>query len=112
MAARFAEESFNIGLVSRSREGSSAAAAAAVSADPGAKVDFFSADARQPETVERALDEVASEIGVVEVLIYNVRGEFARRDPLDMTYAELEEIFQVEVVGAFAAAPSVAMPGP
>ena len=107
LAARFADESFDIGLVSRSREGSSAAAAAAVSADRGAKVDFFAADARQPETVEQALNNVASEIGEVEVLIYNARGEFARRDPLDMTYAELEEIYRVEVVGAFAAARSV-----
>ena len=107
LAARFAGENFAIGLVSRSREGSSAAADAAVSADPGAKVGFFAADARQPETVEQALNDVACEIGEVEVLIYNARGEFARRDPLDMTYAELEEIYRVEVVGAFAAARSV-----
>ena len=67
LAARFAGESFDIGLVSRSREGSSAATEAAVSAGPGAKVDFFAADARQPETVEQALNNVASEIGEVEV---------------------------------------------
>ena len=107
LAARFAGESFDIGLVSRSREGSSVAAKAAVSADPDAEVAFFAADARQPETVERALNDVASEIGEVEVLIYNARGEFTRRDPLDMTYAELEEVYRVEVVGAFAAARSV-----
>ena len=107
LAVRFAGEGFDIGLISRSREGSAAAAEAAVSADPEAKVDFFAADARQPETVERALNDVASAIGEVEVLIYNARGEFARRDPLDMTYAELEEIYRVEVVGAFAAARAV-----
>ena len=107
LSARFAGENFDIGLISRSREGSSAAAEAAVSANPEAKVDFFAADARQPETVERALHDVASGIGEVEVLIYNVRGEFARRDPLDMTYEELEEIYRVEVVGAFAAARAV-----
>ena len=107
LAARFAGEKFDIGLVSRSREGSSAAAEAAVSANPEAKVEFFAADAGQPETVERALRDVASGIGEVEVLIYNVRGEFVRRDPLDMTYAELEDIYRVEVVGAFAAARAV-----
>ena len=107
LAARFGGEGFDIGLVSRSREGSGAAARAAVSADSRAKVEFFPADARQPETVEQALNQVASGIGVVDVLIYNVRGAFARRDPLDMTYAELEEIHRVEVVGAFAAARSV-----
>ena len=107
LSARFAGENFDIGLISRSREGSSAAAEAAVSANPEAKVDFFAADARQPETVERALRDVASGLGEVEILIYNARGEFARRDPLDMTYAELEEIYRVEVVGAFAAARAV-----
>ena len=111
LAARFAGEGFDIGLISRSREGSAAAAEAAVSAgpgtNPGAKVDFLAADARQPESVEQALNDVASRIGVVDVLIYNVRGEFARRDPLDVTYAELEEIHRVEVVGAFAAARAV-----
>ena len=107
LAARFAGEGFDIGLISRSREGSSAAAEAAVSADPGAKVDFLAADARQPETVEQALNAVASRVGEVEVLIYNARGEFTRRDPLDMTYAELEEVYRVEVVGAFAAARAV-----
>ena len=107
LAARFADEGFDIGLISRSREGSRAAAEAAVSADSGAKVDFFAADARQPETVEQALNEVVSAIGEVEALIYNARGEFTRRDPLDMTYAELEEIYRVEVVGAFAAARAV-----
>ena len=107
LAARFAGENFDIGLVSRSREGSSAAAEAAASADPEAKVGFFAADAMRPETVERALHDVATEIGEVEVLVYNVRGEFARRDPLDMTYEELEEIYRVEVVGAFAAARAV-----
>ena len=60
LSARFAGENFDIGLVSRSREGSSAAAAAAVSANPDAKVGFFAADARQPETVELALRDVAS----------------------------------------------------
>ena len=70
VAARFAGGNFGIGLVSRTREGSSAAAESAVSADPGAKVDFFAADARQPETVEQDLNDVASAIGEVDVLIY------------------------------------------
>ena len=97
LAARFAGEGFDIGLISRSREGSGAAAEAAVSADPGATVDFLAADARAPETVEQALNAVASRVGVVDVLIYNARGEFTRREPLDMTYAELEEVYRVEM---------------
>ena len=46
-------------------------------------------------------------MGEIEVLIYNVRDQFLIREPLDMTYAELNEAFHVEVVGAFAAAKAV-----
>ena len=46
-------------------------------------------------------------MGDVEILIYNVRDKFARREPLEITYAELDEIYHVEVVGAFAAAKAV-----
>ena len=105
LAARFARGGFDIALISRSEKGSSAAAVAA--ADAEVRVDFFEADGTQPETIERALAKIAAEMGEVEVLIYNARGEFTRRDPLEMTYAELDEIYHVEVVGAFAAAKSV-----
>ena len=103
LAARFAGEGFALGLVSRSREGS----AAAIEAGSAIRAEFFPADAAQPETIERALARVEAELGPVEILIYNVRGEFTRRDPLDMTYDELENIYRVEVVGAFAAARAV-----
>ena len=107
LAAKFAAEGFDIALISRSQNGSNAAAEAAVDANPDVRVSFFAADASQPETIEQALSKVAGEMGEVEVLIYNVRGSFTRRDPLEMTYAELDEIYRLEVVGAFAAAKSV-----
>ena len=46
------------------------------------------------------MDEIA-------VLIYTARGEFTACEPLDMTYAALEDTYRVEVVGAFAAAKTV-----
>lgn len=46
-------------------------------------------------------------MGAVDVLLYSVRGEFTACEPLEMTYAALEEIYRLEVVGAFAAAKSV-----
>jgi NAD(P)-dependent dehydrogenase (short-subunit alcohol dehydrogenase family) len=105
LAGKFATEGFDIALISRSENGSSAAAKAAAEAD--ATVNFFAADATKPETIEKALAKAAAKMGDVEALIYNARGEFTRREPLEMTYAELDDIYRVEVVGAFAAAKSV-----
>jgi NAD(P)-dependent dehydrogenase (short-subunit alcohol dehydrogenase family) len=110
LAAKFASQGFDIALVSRSEQGSSAAADAAATAGPSANVQFFAADATQPETIEHAFAGIVADMGEVEVLIYNARGGYTLRDPLAMTYAELEEIYRLEVVGAFAAAKSV-LPG-
>ena len=107
LAARFAGEGFDIALVSRSAEGSRAARQAAEAAAPERTIRYFAADAIRPESVEQALASVVSGMGAVEVLIYNACAGFTRRDPLDMTYAELEETFRLEVVGAFAAAKAV-----
>jgi NAD(P)-dependent dehydrogenase (short-subunit alcohol dehydrogenase family) len=105
LAAKFAKQGFDIALISRSEAGSAAAieAAAAVTAN----VKYFSADAIQPETIESALAKAADELGEVDVLIYNARGEFTACEPLDMSYAALEDVYRVEVLGAFAAAKSV-----
>ena len=107
LAAKFAGEGFDIALISRSETGSAAAAEAAAGADPGAAVEFFAADATRPDTIEQALARAASDMGEVEVLIYNARGNFTRCEPLEMSYADLDEIYRLEVVGAFAAAKSV-----
>lgn len=107
LAAKFASEGLDIALVSRTEKGSDAAAQAAARANSEVNVEFFAADATQPETIEAAFQNVVASMGEVEVLIYNARGSFTRRDPIEMTYAELEDVFRVEVVGAFAAAKSV-----
>ena len=107
LAAKFAGEGFDIALISRSETGSAAAAEAAAGADPGAAVEFFAADATRPDTIEQALARAAGDMGEVEVLIYNARGNFTRCEPLEMSYADLDEIYRLEVVGAFAAAKSV-----
>ena len=46
-------------------------------------------------------------MGEIDVLIYNARGEFTACEPLDMSYAALEDIYRAEVLGAFAAAKPV-----
>ncbi len=107
LAAKFATEGFNIALISRSETSCVAAIEAVKAACDTALVRFFSADATKPETLESALAAVARDMGEIDVLIYNVRGEFTACAPLDISYAALEDNYRVEVVGAFAAAKSV-----
>ena len=108
LAAKFAANGFALALISRSEAKSAAAFQAAAMLTP--HVQFFEADARRPETIEDSLASVAAKMGEIELLIYNCREEFTACKPLDMTYEALAEIYQVEVIGAFAAAKSV-LPG-
>ena len=107
LAAKFASEGFDIALISRSRAGCAAAMQAVKQANNAVDVCFYCADALKPLTLESALDDVASDMGDIEVLIYNVRGEFTACAPLDMSYDALEDNYRTEVIGAFAAAKSV-----
>ena len=107
LAAAFAAKGFDLALLSRSEAGSAAAMTAAAEANPSARVRFFAANAAEPSKVEAALSKVRQELGDVEVLIYNVRGALQWKAPLDVSYEELREIFDLEVVGALAAAKAV-----
>ena len=107
LAARFAREGYTLALLSRSAEGSQAALAAATHAAPSLPHAFHSADATRPESLQHALERVVAESGEVDVLIYNARGGYTLREPLEMRFEELEEIYRLEVVGAFAAAKAV-----
>ena len=107
LAAKFANYGFDIGLVSRSEQNSTAAMQAAANSNPNARVQFFEADGSRPATIEKALATIAPQMGEIEVLIYNARGSFASREPLELTYEDLEDNFRLEVVGALASAKSV-----
>jgi NAD(P)-dependent dehydrogenase (short-subunit alcohol dehydrogenase family) len=105
LAAKFASHGFDLGLVSRSEEGCTAAIEAV--AQKSGVAHFFQADVTEPQTVESAIARINREMGEIELLIYNVRGDFESCAPLDMTYETLEKNFREEVMGAFAAAKSV-----
>ena len=107
LARKFAGQGFDIAVISRTETNSAAAMSAARTSNGSVSVRFFPADATKPETVEAALTAVARDMGEIDVLIYNARGDFAACEPLEMSYEALEDIFRVEVVGAFAAARSV-----
>jgi NADP-dependent 3-hydroxy acid dehydrogenase YdfG len=60
--------------------------------------------------LESAIATINRELGEVELLICNPRGGFAACNPLDIPYAVLEDVYRVEVIGAFAVAKPV-LPG-
>lgn len=107
LAAKFSAEGHDVALISRSGSGSEAAAAAVRAADKDASVEQCIADVTKPHTVEKTLELMEARMGPIDVLIYNVRDQFTECEPLDMTYEALEDVFRLEVVGAFAAAKSV-----
>jgi NAD(P)-dependent dehydrogenase (short-subunit alcohol dehydrogenase family) len=107
LAAAFARRGCNIALVSRSEAGSRSALEAAHTANPEAKVSFYAADAMQPEVLQQTCERIQGEMGSADVLIYNARGGYDPRAPLEMTYTELEQTYRLEVIGAFAAAKAV-----
>lgn len=107
LAAKFAKEGFNIALLSRSKAGSQAALDAASIAAPDVAVQYYSADAMNPETISSAFSRVNEEMSAPAVMIYNVRGDMNAKPPLDINFQELRDIFELEVVGAHAAAKAV-----
>jgi NAD(P)-dependent dehydrogenase (short-subunit alcohol dehydrogenase family) len=107
LAATFAGAGHDVALVSRSKGGCSIAMQAAITASATSNVRTFQADAAQPSSLERSLTSIATEMGAIDVLIYNVRGEPKWKPPLEMTYDELRDVLELEAVGAYAAAKAV-----
>ena len=110
LAAKFASCGFDLALISRSKKNSAAAADAIATANGASTVRLFCADVTRPETLESTIATIAQEMGEIDLLIYNVRGNFTACEPLDMSYDALENVYREEVVGAFAAAKAV-LPG-
>ena len=110
LAAKFANCGFDLALISRSKNNSAAAAEAVATANDASRVRLFCADVTRPETLESTIATIAQEMGEIDLLIYNIRGNFTACEPLDMSYDALENIYREEVVGAFAAAKAV-LPG-
>ena len=54
--------------------------------------------------MSNVVQQIQSGYGCIDILIYNARGSYTPKEPLEMTFSDLDEIYQLEVVGAFAAA--------
>lgn len=110
LARTFAADGADIALLSRTEAGSAKALEAAKRARPAGRCLFFAADATDPASLEASLARVSSQLGPVDILIYNVRGPLSFKPPLEVSYDELRAVLELEVVGAFAAAKAV-LPG-
>ncbi len=107
LAKKFAAQGFDIALISRSESKAQPILDAIHQANPDAKARFFAADVTDTNAVESAFATISENMGDTSTLLYNARGEFAAYEPLDLSYDVLENIFRIEVMGAFAAAKSV-----
>lgn len=107
LAAKFAHHGFDLALISRTEANSGAAIKAAKTATDTGEVRFYAADATNPKSLESILATVVHDMGDIDVLIYNVRGDFTPCAPLEMSYYALEKNYRMEVIGALAAAKSV-----
>ena len=107
LAKKFATEGYNIGLISREEKNSKQALEAAVDCNRNGKHGFFKADAREPEKLSEIIEDASTNLGDFSVAIFNARGKFVAKSPLDVSFNELEDIFNLEVIGAFAMAKAV-----
>ena len=87
LATKFAQEGFEIGLVSRSAKGSAKALEAVAKTRASSRVRYFAADAYQPETIETAINLISDDLGDIDVLVNNAG---ITRDNLLMRMKETE----------------------
>ena len=80
--------------------------AAAELAAAGSRVEFFHVDVTREPDVERAVGEVLQRLGRIDVLVNNA-GVNAYADPVEMTEAEWERVFAVDLKGAWLCAKHV-----
>ncbi len=98
IAQRFAREDFAVALMARREESLSAVREEIEGA--GGTVLAISADATDPTSVARALDEVREGLGDPEVFVYNA-GAFQMGGILELTPEQFDDSFRVNCSGAF-----------
>jgi NAD(P)-dependent dehydrogenase (short-subunit alcohol dehydrogenase family) len=104
IAQAFASAGYRLALLARDADRARQLAATLDPRSPGTQV--FAADAGRPESLRRALDAVAAECGVADVVIYNVMApNFGR--PTALTPESALSDFQANVLGALVSTQSV-----
>lgn len=100
IARRFVREDFRVALLSRSTDFS-----ARLAAELG-NARSYACDAADPESIKDAFGRIRGELGEVEVLVHNA-GSGTWGTVENVSTADLEAAWRVNVLGAFAAAREV-----
>ncbi|MGI8649339.1 MAG: SDR family NAD(P)-dependent oxidoreductase, partial [Rubrobacter sp.] len=104
VAGRFAREGYAVALMAR--RGEVLEASKSEIEEAGGKAIAVPTDATSPENVAGSFEQVRSEIGDPEILVYNA-GAFQMGGLLDITPERFEECFRINCAGAFYAAQQV-----
>lgn len=104
IAHRFAREGFAVGLMARTKDKLTQVQMEIEQA--GGTAVSFPADATDSESVKTAFEQVRSQLGVPEVLVYNA-GVFQISGILEITPEQFESSWKVNCFGAFLAVQQV-----
>jgi short-subunit dehydrogenase len=99
VARKFCRHGFTAALLSR---GPSAEAVAASLAEDGLEAQAFAADAHQPSSVQRGLQDIIGQLGAISVLIYNAVA-VTQATPTELKANQLAADVTVGVVSALSA---------
>jgi NAD(P)-dependent dehydrogenase (short-subunit alcohol dehydrogenase family) len=98
IAQAFARAGARISLISRSAD--KVASAAAQLQALGTEALGMPADVRQPDAVQRALDEAAARFGPIDVLVSGAAGNFLAH-ALDMSPKAFKTVVDIDLLGSF-----------
>ncbi len=98
IAQAFARTGAKLSLISRSAD--KVAGAVAALRELGAEAQGQSADVRQPEAVQAALDAAAARFGPIDVLVSGAAGNFLAR-VLDMSPNAFKTVVDIDLLGSF-----------
>jgi NAD(P)-dependent dehydrogenase (short-subunit alcohol dehydrogenase family) len=104
VARRFAKEGFSVALMARSP--SSLASVQAEIEAAGARALSVPTDATDPESVKKGFEQVRTELGTPDVLVYNA-GAFQFGGILEVTPQQFDDCWKANCAGAFYAAQQV-----
>ncbi len=105
VARRFAREGFTVCVTRRNRDKLDPLVARIESA--GGRVHAFGSDTRQEEQVEELVEHIETEIGPIEVAVYNVGGN-VRFEVLETTSRVYRKVWEMSCFGGFLAGREVA----
>ena len=101
IAMSFADAGAAVLLSSRKQEGLDEAAAAILSATPGAQVATFAANAGDPDQAAACVAACVEQLGALDILVNNAATNPSMGATIDAELGAWDKTFQVNVRGAF-----------